>query len=238
MVEKLLVNKNQRVIIGLSPGRTGSKSIAHILAKQKSSSSNHEHGPKLPFEKDIGLFNKNVSSFLEKYKDSKYVCFNGFFYTWYTDELLSLFPKAKVYVLFRDFEDTVKSHYKKVIKRTEGKFKYKNYWNNYDRSRCKSDWEICFPKFNHMLLLRESIVEYIKFYWELIDKLVQSYPNNIKIFDINMLNTRGNLINFLRYVGIDDNDIMLPKQRVQVVHRWFEINEKRGGVSVEFEGLK
>jgi len=228
----------QQVIIGLSPGRTGSKSIAHVLASQQYSSFTHEHAPKLPYKKDIALLNKNIEAVQNRYFHKKYLCFNGFFYTWYLPDLLKVFPNAKVYALTRDLEETVKSHYTKVTKRCEGDMKYKNYWNRKDRGRCKSDWEICFPDLGEGLLLKEVISKYIELYQTYIQCYQNVYGSQIKLFDIQELNESSKMLEFLRFVGIEEKDIRLPETKVQIVNRWFEVKERRGGKAIEFKGIE
>lgn len=231
------MNNKQKVIIGLSPGRTGSKSIAHILTNQNRSSANHEHPPKLPYVKDLKLFHENVRAVSDKHKDSKYLCFNGFFYTWYIDDFVELFPDVKIYVLSRDIDKTIQSHYTKVTKRVEGHLMYKNYWNDRDRGRCKSDWEPCFPNTGKGLELKEGITKYVYNYWNYIGNYLDKYPDKMRVFNIEKLNDTRNMLNFLRYVGIEDEDIRMPENKVQIVNRWFEVNDRRGGKSVKFKGI-
>lgn len=227
----------QRVIIGLSPGRTGSKSIAHILSKQIGASATHEHAPKLPYKKDLNLLKENISILQKKFIDKKYLCINGFFYTWYLDELMEMFPEAKVYVLTRDIEKTVDSHYRKVTKHCPGdKLMYKNYWNHQDRGRCKSDWELCFPNYGKGYALKQAIHKYVVEYWELIQKYVDKYTiKKIQRFNIEELNDNDYLYHFLRFLNIDEVDIRLPESKVQIVNRWFEIKEQRGGKNIKFK---
>jgi len=226
---------SQQIVLGLSPGRTGSKSISYILSQQKDCYSVHEPAPKLPYKKNLDLFNEHIEGVLKSSKNSKYVCFNGFFYTWYVDEFIKMFPETKVYVLSRNINDTVESHYKKVTKYLKnGNLLYKNYWNDKDRARCKSDWDICFPNVGKGMTLREGIREYLIFYCVVIKKLIEKYKDQVRIYEIESLNNNKNLITMMEFIGIDKSDMYLPESKVQVSNRWFEINPNKGGKRIEF----
>jgi hypothetical protein len=227
------ISDNQKVVIGIGPGRCGSKTVAHILSKQRYSSGTHEHPPKLPYKKDMYVFEDHLDALDQKFGHCKYLCLNAFFYTWYLDELFQMYPNARCYCLTRDKASWSQSYFYKLTKRsnTGTTLLYKNFWNSRDRKRCKSDWDVCFPDFPGRQDLRSTIEKFYDWYYKFVKQFEKRYPGQIKYYSVEDLNSRSNLNEFLNYVGIDYKDRMFPESRVQLIHRWYEI---KGDGEVKF----
>ena len=70
------------------------------------------------------------------------------------------------------------------------KKKFKNYWVNHNGSKWEKDYILdkCYPKFDSVSL-KNAIDKYIDLYYSSVKKIQKKYPNNLKMFYSDELNS-------------------------------------------------
>jgi hypothetical protein len=158
-------------------------------------------------------------------KDSRNTIFGdcAHYYLYYVDLIMERFPDAKIFCLTRDKDAVVRSYYQKVTKRALGvKYRcYRNFWQN-SRGRDHSDWDKAYPKYPRELSLEEAIANYYDDYHKLVDLKIRIHPNNIRIFDTGILNSRSGVKTLLDFVEVPNKD---RKYLIglKVINRWAEV---------------
>jgi hypothetical protein len=146
----------------------------------------------------------------------------GFYYLTYVPLLCSKKIDIRIPCIKRDKEETIRSYIKKVtVPYTDSKDialpnflklfkkeptpKLRNHWIEHDGSVFVKDtkWDKCFPKFNSNDLY-EALDQYWEYYYETASELEYKYPNNVKIFSINELNSNEGQQNILQFCGFDE----------------------------------
>ncbi len=185
--------KEKKLIIGLGTGRCGTVSLCNILNQLPSSFFVHE-GFMLPWYGQPDIAISKLKKFLND-TDKCYVGDVGFYWLPYVEEVISVFPKTKFICLKRNKQDTINSY----LKKTEGR----NHWINHDGKFWRKDyiWDRCFPKYN-VKTKEEALSLYWDEYYSKAYKLQLSYPNNFKIFDIEVLNSSEKFFEVLDFLEI------------------------------------
>tara|TARA_B100002052_G_C15400958_1_gene383953 strand:- start:194 stop:451 length:258 start_codon:yes stop_codon:yes gene_type:complete len=83
------------------------------------------------------------------------------------------------------------------------KKKYKNHWINHNGSNWEKDYILdkCYPKFK-AANLEDSIHKYIEMYIAELKILQKRYPNNIKIFFSDELESKYGKKKMLSFIGV------------------------------------
>lgn len=195
------------LVFGLGTGRCGTHSLAELLNKQKGFNITHEINdiPFLPWEKDLS----SMSMYLDNIKVRKEK-FSGdvSLYTLpYVEDILKMYPKAKFVSLKRDKKETINS----FLKKTEGR----NHWQVHNGLTYKPCiWDQCFPKYS-CETKKQAIGMYWDEYYLTLEKLMEKYPNNINIFNINEMNSHDGISDILSFVGIKKEDQVVKSVRVK-----------------------
>lgn len=197
---------NKQLIISIGTGRCGSVSLSKFLSAQDNVSVLHEgrldsHKIRklIKWENDEdNLF--EWLEFLLSLDGHKFVGDTGMYYLPYIEQIIDKYPEVKIIVMERNKEEVVKSY----IKKTTGR----NHWFNHDGKEWEKDdkWDPCFPKYDV-----SSKEEALKNYWEdyknQTDNLILKFPEKIKKWTIQALNTtsgKNEILNFLNY-NLDRN---------------------------------
>lgn len=194
--------------IGCGTGRCGTRSLARLINKQNKWHCTHEMKPVLPWRVNKDKLNDRIIYF----RQHSHIGDIGFYYLPYLEDIIEEFPEIKVIALKRDVEETVESFMRKIPD--------KNHWVN-DRNRWRDDpvWDKCFPNmgleafFEGEKLKRESIKEYWIYYYEQIEWLSDGYPNNLKLYPIEVLNDRGLQKEMFDFIGIEDPNFQVGLKR-------------------------
>jgi len=218
----------------IGTGRCGTKSLSYILNNQNKGRCVHEGHPNLPYVVDVQLFVDKMTNNYDKYKNNyKYLTFDGFYYCWYLDEILEMFPDTRICCLIRDKSEVVESYFNKVTKRCpDGHFAHKNFWDNTDRARSYSDFDLCYPNYPKQKTLKDYISLYYDDYYNIVNDFIRQYPKNIRLFHIDTLNKESKLKKLFNYMKINKVDQRVPVSKIQVCHRWYEV---KGDSKVEFK---
>ena len=206
-------------MIGLSSSRVESKKIFSFLKKEDSIFVNYEsdlekfswnNSENIIFKRIQNLENKfysNTSSNKKQFKAFGEVCF---YMLPYLEILINNFP----YLKFICTTKSRKKSYNDIIKdiTNERNFllrlflfrkKFKNHFVNHDGKKWEKDYILdkCYPKFE-LNSLNSAIEEYIDLYYSNVKKIEKKYPNNLKIFYSDELQSKYGKKKIFSFIGI------------------------------------
>jgi len=206
-------------VIGLSSSRVESKKIFSFLKKEDSIFVNYEsdlekfswnNSENIIFKRIQNLENKfysNTSSNKKQFKAFGEVCF---YMLPYLEILINNFP----YLKFICTTKSRKKSYNDIIKdiTNERNFllrlflfrkKFKNHFVNHDGKKWEKDYILdkCYPKFE-LNSLNSAIEEYIDLYYSNIKKIEKKYPNNLKVFYSDELNSKYGRKKIFSFIGL------------------------------------
>ena len=197
---------NKQLIISIGTGRCGSVSLSKFLSAQDKVSVLHEGRldsqkirKLIKWENDEGnLF--EWLEFLLSLDGHKFVGDTGMYYLQYIEQIIDKYPEVKIIVMERNKEEVVKSY----IKKTTGR----NHWFDHDGKEWEKDdkWDPCFPKYD-VSSKEEALENYWEDYKNQTDNLILKFPEKIKKWTIQALNTtsgKNEILNFLNY-NLDRN---------------------------------
>ena len=197
---------NKQLIISIGTGRCGSVSLSKFLSAQDKVSVLHEGRldsqkirKLIKWENDEGnLF--EWLEFLLSLDGHKFVGDTGMYYLPYIEQIIDKYPEVKIIVMERNKEEVVKSY----IKKTKGR----NHWFNHDGKEWEKDdkWDPCYPKYD-VHNKEEALEKYWEDYKNQTDNLILKFPEKIKKWTIQALNTtsgKNEILNFLNY-NLDRN---------------------------------
>ena len=197
---------NKQLIISIGTGRCGSVSLSKFLSAQDNVSVLHEG--RLDTHKIRKLIKwendeENLFEWLEfllSLDGHKFVGDTGMYYLPYIEQIIDKYPEVKIIVMERNKEEVVKSY----IKKTTGR----NHWFDHDGKEWEKDdkWDSCFPKYD-ISNKEEAIEKYWEDYKNQTDNLILKFPEKIKKWTIQALNTtsgKNEILNFLNY-NLDRN---------------------------------
>lgn len=197
---------NKQLIISIGTGRCGSVSLSKFLSAQEYVSVLHEG--RLDSHKIRKLIKwKNDEDnlfewleFLLSLDKNKFVGDTGMYYLPYVEQIIDKYPEVKIIVMERDKEEVVKSY----IKKTTGR----NHWFDHDGKEWDKDdkWDPCYPKYD-ISNKEKALEKYWEDYKSQTDNLILKFPDKIKkwtIQSLNTLNGKNEILNFLNY-NLDRN---------------------------------
>ena len=197
---------NKQLIISIGTGRCGSVSLSKFLSAQESISVLHEgrlDSHKIRKLIRWGNDEKNLFEWLEfllSLDENKFVGDTGMYYLPYIEPIINKYPQVKIIVMERDKEEVVKSY----IKKTTGR----NHWFDHDGKEWDKDdkWDPCYPKYD-ISNKEKALEKYWEDYKSQTDNLILKFPDKIKkwtIQSLNTLNGKNEILNFLNY-NLDRN---------------------------------
>ena len=197
---------NKQLIISIGTGRCGSVSLSKFLSAQDNVSVLHEgrldtHKIRklIKWENDEdNLF--EWLEFLLSLDGHKFVGDTGMYYLPYIEQIIDKYPEVKIVVMERNKEEVVKSY----IKKTTGR----NHWFDHDGKEWDKDdkWDPCYPKYD-ISNKEKALEKYWEDYKSQTDNLILKFPDKIKkwtIQSLNTLNGKNEILNFLNY-NLDRN---------------------------------
>ena len=197
---------NKQLIISIGTGRCGSVSLSKFLSAQESISVLHEgrlDSHKIRKLIKWGNDEDNLFEWLEfllSLDENKFVGDTGMYYLPYIEQIIEKYPQVKIIVMERDKEEVVKSY----IKKTTGR----NHWFDHDGKEWDKDdkWDPCYPKYD-ISNKEKALEKYWEDYKSQTDNLILKFPDKIKkwtIQSLNTLNGKNEILNFLNY-NLDRN---------------------------------
>ena len=192
---------NKQLIISIGTGRCGSVSLSKFLSAQEYVSVLHEgrlDSHKIRKLIKWGNDEKNLFEWLEfllSLDGNKFVGDTGMYYLPYIEQIIDKYPQVKIIVMEREKEEVVKSY----IKKTTGR----NHWFDHDGKEWDKDdkWDPCYPKYD-IVNKEKALEKYWEDYKSQTDNLILKFPDKIKkwtIQSLNTLNGKNEILNFLNY---------------------------------------
>ena len=192
---------NKQLIISIGTGRCGSFSLSKFLSAHEYINVLHEG--RLASHKIRKLIKwrndeDNLFEWLEfllSLDGHKFVGDTGMYYLPYIERIIDKYPEVKIIVMERNKEEVVKSY----IKKTTGR----NHWFDHDGKEWEKDdkWDPCYPKYD-ISNKEEALENYWEDYKNQTDNLILKFPEKIKKWTIQALNTtigKNEILNFLNY---------------------------------------
>jgi len=195
------------IVIGMGSGRCGTKSLAKLLDLQENAQVTHEYGE--PLHWDLNQLHWQLwEDRLEKWrKDPSRI--DGDVASWYLpyiEEMLReeiAWPiEPKVIVLKRDKDETVESFDEWTGDGNRWQEAGGN-WPEYDHA---------FPTYPDGLDKREAIGQYWEDYYESCSWLEDNFPEIVKVFDIDVLNSEEGQQEIFDFMGIDGEPVLPLKE--------------------------
>ena len=221
-IKEMAVDK--QCIFGLGTGRCGTKSLAQLLNNQDNTICVHEGRFFSPFFKDKlfkddkvalrlpwdsknpNLLKRVLMTMLNTNK--KYVGDVAFYYLPYVETLLSLLPHVKFIALKREKEKMIESFMKKTRH---------NLWSDLykpskgDVVKEYRDWAPLMPKYPYADR-RKCLDIYWEKYYEEVDRLVNKYPDQMRVYQMEeLLNDANKITELLDWLGYQ-------KKIIDIVH--------------------
>ena len=206
------MKQKKNIIFGLGPGRCGSSSLSWLLNEQEDTLATHELFPILPWD--------TSNNSLAQYKWEqlhhqthlwKNVADVGSYYIQWVPFLMKSYNAVsylqenfnfKFIVLKRPVEGVVTSYLAKFKKNNNNPLQ-----NHGDPKLTTNEWDASYPKYDDVSL-EEAIRLYCTDYYVRAEQLQSEYPENVRVFDWECLNTASGVSSILNFAGVED------KQRV------------------------
>lgn len=145
----------------------------------------------------------------------------GFYYLPYVERVISTEIDVKIPCMKRDKQDVLRSYinkfkvnsekkrsniFRKILNNRDFDSIYRNPFIDHNGAGWVKDvkWDKCYPKFGDSISLEDGLSLYWDMYYEYVDVLSNKYPDKVKIFDINEMNTeegRRRILSFCGCVG-------------------------------------
>mgnify|MGYP004002157313 FL=1 len=185
----------KQLIIGMGTGRCGTVSLYHLLNSQKGSFIRHESKPLLTWIFDKKAINYKLRKLLGR--KEKYVGDVNSCYLPYVDYICKNHPSVRIIVLKRSKNEVIKS-----FLRQTSYFNW-NHWVDHEGIKWKraGKWDAMFPKYK-LDSKEDAIAHYWDEYYLEVRRLIKKYPNNIKVFRTEDLNSRNSIKKILNFCNI------------------------------------
>ena len=197
----------QRLLLGLGTGRSGSTSLTKLLRHQPGTFCAHEFPPRLSWSENHSRFGFHRRRFETLLAHFSTVADVSHWWLPYADLILETFDEVRFIALKRDREATIRSFLR--IKGGGGQGSI-NHWTDHDGSFWqKNPWDECYPS-----LAAETVEAGIGLYWDQyyadVDALAQRAPDSVRVFateDLSNPDTQRDLLTFCGFTEpqtIDD----------------------------------
>ena len=195
---------DKQLIIGMGTGRCGTVSLYNFLNGQKDSFVRHESKPLLTWAFDKSAIDSKLSK-LHNRKE-KFVGDVNSCYLPYIDYICKNYPSVRIIVLKREKKAVIKSFM------TQTSYFNWNHWVDHKGVKWKKadKWDKMFPKYN-LDSKEEAIARYWEEYYLRAQRLLKKYPNNLKIFKTEDLNSEESVKKILDFCNIP-----LESQKIRI----------------------
>ena len=187
-----------KLVLGAGTGRSGSTSLAHLLAAQPGGYFSHEHAPRLNWQSADARFEFHLRRFRALQRG--FSSFGDVSHWWLPrfEALLEAFPDLRMIVLKRDRLETIASFLK--VKGGEGQGGI-NHWIDHDgRFWRRNGWDECYPKYEASGS-RAAIGAYWDDYYRLADALHRRFPAALRVFPTTHLSSAEGQREILSFAG-------------------------------------
>ena len=199
--------KKKKFVFGMGCGCCGTASLALLLNSQPNAHVSHEMKPILPWSVKEG---KGIMQYKYGQLDHQGHLFDlvgdvGGYYLPYVGFLMKSLIEVNVLaegydfkfvIMKRDKEDVVEGFVKKLKRQRNNPLQDHN-----DPTLKVDEWDNAFPKYNDVSL-EDAIRLYYDDYYKIADIYVERHPDNVRMFDVNSLNTETGVKDILDFVGV------------------------------------
>lgn len=203
--------KKKKFVFGMGCGCCGTASLALLLNSQPNALVSHEMHPILPWILDEGTMQYKYGQLDHQSHLFDLVGDVGTYYLSYIGFLMKSLNEVEVLAEGYDFKFVIMKRNKKdVVKSFMKKFKRQrnNPLQNHDDPTLKVDeWDNAFPKYNGVSL-EDAVNQYYDDYYKAASIFVTSHPDNVRMFDIDSLNTEAGVKSILDFVGVENQVVM------------------------------
>jgi len=183
---------NHQLIIGCGAGRTGTTSLAHLIDAQAGARVTHE---RFSFDLHWGKPDKWLAKIEAQKAGHRY--YGDVALQWGSCLPLLCDRGARIVIMKRDLESWLESWKHKAGKR--------NNWQppNEGGTPGRSRWYYGFPKFSGCKSRKQALRRYYEHYYEEIaPAALGAYPDQVKLFYVDALNSDAGQQGILDHVGI------------------------------------
>ena len=198
----------KKVIFGLGSGRCGTASLAYLLNDQEGAWIGHETGPVLPWDvSDLAGIQFRWEQLQHQSHLYSTVGDVGIYYLPYISMLMQSHEQIafinqnytlKFIVLQRDKNEVVESFLEKFRRQNNNPLQI-----NKAPGTKADEWDECFPKYEGVSL-KNAIEMFYDDYYEESEKMVRVYPDNVRVFSVNNLNTEEGVLQIFNFAGIEN----------------------------------
>ena len=204
------------LVLGIGTGRCGTQSLATLLDSQSGSAVTHERFcADVPWTYDGYRFVERIAD-----KSPEKARLRGdvsLYWLPQVERTIKEFDidEVRVVALKRDKKSTVESY----VRKTGGK-RGRNHWQLHDGNDyefCSLGWDKCYPKFEADSK-REAIDMYWSYYYGEVARLEAKYPDFVRCFPMNALNSEDGQREILTFTGIHpEQQVLLPGIRKNMI---------------------
>lgn len=195
----------RQIILGMGAGQCGTLLLAQILDKQPNSRVSHEQPPLLPWAAEQGA--PGICERLQRILDTRGERFVGdvaTFYLPYAEEAIHFDPEIRIICLKRPREEIVEGFCRFLDQAAPFPT---NHWAQEPPPGVYHDplWTRIFPQYGTQDR-EEGIRRYWTEYYEKAEELVRRYPENVRLWDTEILTTEQGVREVLAFAGIPHGD--------------------------------
>ncbi|MCX7424709.1 MAG: hypothetical protein NTW96_03630 [Planctomycetia bacterium] len=204
---------NRQIVLGMGAGQCGTGLLAEILNQQPCARVTHQEPPLLPWTPDgrTGGIGERLRRMLDA-RQEPVVGDVASFYLPYVEEAVALEPSIRIVCLTRPREEVVEGFCRSL----DGGFPFPvNHWSREPA-----------PGWHHDPILSRTFPQYdtqdrtegIRRYWDeyhqRVEELLRRYPDNVRLWDTEILTTEAGVREVLSFAGIPaDQQVILTGRR-------------------------
>ncbi len=202
----------RQIILGMGAGQCGTMLLTQILQKQANAKVTHEQPPLLPWTREPGA--PGVCERLRRILDTTTERFVGdvaTFYLPYVEGAIGFDPEIRIVCLKRPREEVLAGFCRHL---DQSPYPI-NHWAKEPAPGWWHDpfWSRIFPKYDTPDR-EEGIRRYWDEYYAAADDLARRYPNNLRVYDTEVLTAEQGVREVLSFVGIPRSDqVVITGQR-------------------------
>ena len=203
----------RQIILGMGAGQCGTRLLANILGKQPNTRMTHEDPPLLSWTPTAGM--GGIRERLQRILDTRKERFVGdvaSFYLPYVEEAIRFDPGVRIICLKRPREEVVEGFCRFLDRSSRYLI---NHWTCEPQNGWYHDpiWTRIFPQYETQDR-EEGIRKYWEEYYRTAEDLARRFPENVRIWDTQILTAEQGVREVLSFAGVPHGDqVTLTGQR-------------------------
>jgi hypothetical protein len=198
-----------RIVLGIGTGRCGTASLAALLNGQEDSSVSHEVRPLLPWNTDdrSTLVVQRINNFLRRRKSAVGDVASS--YLPYIETFIAQVPEIRIVCMRRDRSEVIASFRRLMDRKFHGNV---DHWSQTLQPGWFRDptWSAVHPRFD-AVDLEDALGKYWDYYNSEVDRLCGQYPDRMRTFSVDTLNTNEGQSRILDFCGFThEKHVLMP----------------------------